>query len=191
MKGLASDGGLFVPEEIPQLPSDWKSKWAEKSFQELAFEIFSLYISPEEIPAEDLRDIIQRSYSTFRAENVTPLITLDETKNLHLLELFHGPTFAFKDVALQFVGNLFEYFLVRRNQGKDGKNRERLTVIGATSGDTGSAAIYGLRGKKDVSVFIMYPKGKVSPIQEAQMTTVLDPNVHNIAVQGTFDDCQV
>ena len=143
------------------------------------------------MPADDLKDIIQRSYSTFRAENVTPLITLDETKNLHLLELFHGPTFAFKDVALQFVGNLFEYFLVRRNQGKEGKHRERLTVIGATSGDTGSAAIYGLRGKKDVSVFIMYPKGKVSPIQEAQMTTVLDPNVHNIAVQGTFDDCQV
>ncbi len=191
LKGLASDGGLFIPEEIPQLPSDWKSTWAEKSFQELAFEIFSLYISPEEIPSDDLKDIIERSYSTFRAENVTPLITLDEGKNLHLLELFHGPTFAFKDVALQFVGNLFEYFLVRRNKGKEGKNRERLTVIGATSGDTGSAAIYGLRGKKDVSVFIMYPKGKVSPIQEAQMTTVLDPNVHNIAVQGTFDDCQV
>ena len=119
------------------------------------------------------------------------MITLDKSKNLHLLELFHGPTFAFKDVALQFVGNLFEYFLVRRNENKEGKHRERLTVIGATSGDTGSAAIYGLRGKKDVSVFIMYPKGKVSPIQEAQMTTVLDPNVHNIAVKGTFDDCQV
>ena len=110
---------------------------------------------------------------------------------LHLLELFHGPTFAFKDVALQFVGNLFEYFLVRRNKGKKDENKEHLTVIGATSGDTGSAAIYGLRGKQDVSVFIMYPKGKVSPIQEAQMTTVPDPNVHNIAVEGTFDDCQV
>jgi threonine synthase len=191
LKGLASDGGLFIPEEIPQLPCDWKSQWQDKSFQDLAFEIFSLYISREEIPESDLRDIIQRSYSTFRAEDVTPLITLDESKRLHLLELFHGPTFAFKDVALQFVGNLFEYFLVRRNDGKEGKNRERLTVIGATSGDTGSAAIYGLRGKKDVSVFIMYPKGKVSPIQEAQMTTVLDPNVHCIAVQGTFDDCQV
>ena len=94
-------------------------------------------------------------------------------------------------MALQFVGNLFEYFLVRQNRGKEGKVREHLTVIGATSGDTGSAAIYGLRGKKDVSVFITHPKGKVSPIQEAQMTTVLDPNVHNIAVEGTFDDCQV
>jgi threonine synthase len=108
-----------------------------------------------------------------------------------LLELFHGPTFAFKDVALQFLGNLFEYFLVRKNQGKTGHSREHLTVIGATSGDTGSAAIYGLRGKKDVSVFIMYPHGKVSPIQEAQMTTVMDANVHNLAVDGTFDDCQV
>ena len=94
---------------------------------------------------------------------------------------------------MQFLGNLFEYFLVRRNKGKEekSKDREHLTVVGATSGDTGSAAIYGLRGKKDVSVFIMHPKGKVSPIQEAQMTTVLDANVHNIAVEGTFDDCQV
>jgi threonine synthase len=108
-----------------------------------------------------------------------------------LLELFHGPTFAFKDVALQFLGNLFEYFLVRRNKSKTGRDREHLTVIGATSGDTGSAAIYGLRGKKDVSVFIMHPHGKVSAIQEAQMTTVMDANVHNLAVDGTFDDCQV
>ncbi|KAK5121828.1 hypothetical protein LTR85_004703 [Meristemomyces frigidus] len=192
LKGLASDGGLFIPEEIPSLPSDWQTKWRDYSFQELALEIFSLYISREEIPEQDLKDIIQKSYSTFRAKNITPIITLDESKNLHLLELFHGPTFAFKDVALQFLGNLFEYFLVRRNQGKkeEDASREHLTVIGATSGDTGSAAIYGLRGKKDVSVFIMHPKGKVSPIQEAQMTTVLDANVHNLAVEGTFDDCQ-
>lgn len=108
-----------------------------------------------------------------------------------MLELFHGPTFAFKDVALQLLGNLFEYFLVRRNRGKTGRERHHLTVVGATSGDTGSAAIYGLRGKKDVSVFILHPKGRVSPIQEAQMTTVLDANVHNLAVEGTFDDCQV
>ncbi|CAK1358198.1 Threonine synthase [Cercospora beticola] len=190
LKGLASDGGLFIPEEVPQLPSDFLSKWKDYTFQQLAYEIFSLYISPDEIPAADLKDIIQRSYASFRASDITPVVTLDETKNLHLLELFHGPTFAFKDVALQFVGNLFEYFLVRRNAKKEGKSREHLTVIGATSGDTGSAAIYGLRGKKDVSVFIMYPKGKVSPIQEAQMTTVTDANVHNLAVEGTFDDCQ-
>ena len=151
----------------------------------------SLYISPAEISPPDLKDIIHRSYATFRVPEVTPIKTLDEQKKLHLLELFHGPTFAFKDVALQFLGNLFEFFLQRKNaKAEGGHKRHHLTVIGATSGDTGSAAIYGLRGKKDVSVFIMYPKGRVSPIQEAQMTTVLDANVHNLAVEGTFDDCQ-
>ncbi|KAF2869839.1 tryptophan synthase beta subunit-like PLP-dependent enzyme [Massariosphaeria phaeospora] len=190
LKGLASDGGLFIPEDIPILPDDWASNWQHLSFEDLAYEIFSLYISSAEIPPADLKDIIRRSYSTFRMKDITPIVTLDEKKNIHLLELFHGPTFAFKDVALQFLGNLFEYFLVRRNENKTGRNREHLTVIGATSGDTGSAAIYGLRGKKDVSVFIMHPHGKVSAVQEAQMTTVMDANVHNLAVDGTFDDCQ-
>jgi threonine synthase len=190
LKGLASDGGLFIPEEVPSLPRDWESKWQNLSFSDLAFEILSLYISPSEIPPADLKEIIHRSYSTFRAPEITPLVTLNEKDNLYLLELFHGPTFAFKDVALQFLGNLFEYFLVRRNKDKIGRDRHHLTVVGATSGDTGSAAIYGLRGKKDISVFILHPKGRVSPIQEAQMTTVLDANVHNLAVEGTFDDCQ-
>lgn len=192
LKGLAADGGLFIPEEIPSLPPDWATKWQNLSFADLAYEVLSLYISADEIPANDLRALLQRSYSTFRSPDVTPLVTLVEKENLHLLELFHGPTFAFKDVALQLLGNLFEYFLVRRNQSLAGDDkRHHLTVIGATSGDTGSAAIYGLRGKKDVSVFILHPKGKVSPVQEAQMTTVLDANVHNLAVEGTFDDCQV
>jgi threonine synthase len=191
LKGLASDGGLFIPEEIPSLPKDWQTSWKDCSFEELAYNIFSLYISSAEIPEQDLKEIIRESYSTFRAEDITPTITLDKERNIHLLELFHGPTLAFKDVALQFLGNLFQFFLVRRNKGKEGRNREHLTVVGATSGDTGSAAIYGLRGKKDVSVFIMFPDGKVSPVQEAQMTTVLDANVHNVAVEGTFDDCQV
>ncbi|EPS45381.1 hypothetical protein H072_550 [Dactylellina haptotyla CBS 200.50] len=189
LKGLASDGGLFIPEAIPTLPADWQTAWSTLTFQELAFNIFSAYISSSEIPASDLRALIDRSYSTFRAEDITPLVTLKKADKLHLLELFHGPTFAFKDVALQFVGNLFEYFLQRRNRDKDGE-KEALTVIGATSGDTGSAAIYGLRGKKDISVFILHPKGKISPIQEAQMTSVLDVNVHNLAVVGTFDNCQ-
>ena len=149
LKGLASDGGLFIPEEIPSLPHGWATQWKDLPFAELAYEILSLYISPAEIPPEDLKDILLRSYSTFRTPAVTPLITLDSKKNLHLLELFHGPTFAFKDVALQFLGNLFEYFLVRRNVGKAGHDRHHLTVIGATSGDTGSAAIYGLRKKKE------------------------------------------
>ncbi|KAF4627085.1 hypothetical protein G7Y89_g11073 [Cudoniella acicularis] len=190
LKGLAADGGLFIPEEIPQLPRDWQTKWQKLSFSELALEILSLYISSSEIPPADLKEIIDRSYSTFRAQETTPLVALNAQDNLYLLELFHGPTFAFKDVALQLLGNLFEYFLVRRNKGKTGRDRHHLTVVGATSGDTGSAAIYGLRGKKDVSVFILHPKGRVSPVQEAQMTTVLDANVHNLAVEGTFDDCQ-
>ncbi|KAJ4306716.1 hypothetical protein N0V88_000081 [Collariella sp. IMI 366227] len=186
LKGLATDGGLYIPEEIPSA-TGWEA-WKDLSFVDLAFNILSLYISPAEIPADDLKDIIRRSYDTFRAEQVTPLIHLQG--NIHLLELFHGPTFAFKDVALQFLGNLFEYFLVRRNEGKTGRDRYHLTVVGATSGDTGSAAIYGLRGKKDVSVFMLHPKGRVSPIQELQMTTVLDANVHNLAVTGNFDNCQ-
>ena len=190
LKGLASDGGLFIPEEFPSLPENWEVDWKELNFPELAHKILSLYIAESEIPPKDLKDIIDQSYSTFRAPNVTPLRTLDGPSNLHLLELFHGPTFAFKDVALQFLGNLFEYFLVRRNEGKTGSDRHHLTVVGATSGDTGSAAIYGLRGKKDISVFILFPQGRVSEIQEAQMTTVLDANVHCLAVEGTFDDCQ-
>ncbi|GAD99114.1 threonine synthase, putative [Paecilomyces variotii No. 5] len=187
LKGLAADGGLFLPQEIPT-GVDWRS-WKDLSYTELAFQIFSLYISRSEIPADDLKSIIDRSYSTFRAKDVAPLVRLQDN-SLHLLELFHGPSYSFKDCALQFLGNLFEYFLTRKNHGKEGKDRHHLTVVGATSGDTGSAAIYGLRGKKDVSIFILHPKGRVSPIQEAQMTTCLDANVYNLAVTGTFDDCQ-
>lgn len=190
LKGLASDRGLFIPEAIPSLPDDWQSAWSELSFAELAFEILSLYISASEIPPADLKTLVDRSYSTFRHPEIAPVVPLVPEDRLHVLELFHGPTFAFKDVALQFVGNLFEYFLARKNAEHGSGKRHALTVIGATSGDTGSAAIYGLRGKKDVSVFILHPRGKVSPIQEAQMTTVLDANVHNFAVEGTFDDCQ-
>ena len=124
-----------------------------RSFQELAFEIFSLYIDPKEIPSRDLKEIVNKSYSNFRDPDVTPLVTLDQDKQFYLLELFHGPTFAFKDVALQLLGNLFEYFLVRKNGDKPEAERAHLTVVGATSGDTGSAAIYGLRSKKDVSTY--------------------------------------
>jgi threonine synthase len=190
LKGLASDGGLFIPEQIPSLPENWESEWRGLGFEDLAFRILSLYISSTEIPPEDLKDIVDRSYASFRHPERTPLIELNPKEKLYLLELFHGPTFAFKDVALQFLGNLFEYFLVRKNNGKEGKSRHHLTVIGATSGDTGSAAICGLRGKKDVSIFILFPKGRVSPIQQAQMTTVLDSNVHNLTIEGSFDDCQ-
>ncbi|KAM0801605.1 threonine synthase [Usnea florida] len=190
LTGLASDNGLFIPEEIPSLPSNWQRDWLDLSFQDLAFQICSLYISPTEIPPSALKDIVHRSYSTFSVPDIAPTVTLDSERKLYLLELFHGPTLAFKDVALQFLGNLLEFFLVRKNEGKVGKARDHLTVICATSGDTGSAAIYGLRGKKDVSIFIMYPDGKVSPVQEAQMTTVQNENIHCLNIDGTFDDCQ-
>ncbi|KAK9493808.1 tryptophan synthase beta subunit-like PLP-dependent enzyme [Lipomyces doorenjongii] len=191
LRGLAPGGGLFIPAAIPRAPSDYLTNWKDLSFQELAFEIFSLYISQSEISPAELKQLIARSYSTFRDETVTPLTVLDEQRKLYLLELFHGPTYAFKDVALQFVGNLFEFFLQRKNASKSENDiRDRLTVVGATSGDTGSAAIYGLRNKKDVSIFILHPLDKVSPIQELQMTTVTDANVHNFAVKGNFDDCQ-
>ncbi|KAK9900714.1 threonine synthase [Cystobasidium minutum MCA 4210] len=190
MTGLAQDGGLFIPASMPRLPANWQTEWKDLSFQELALQVYSLFIDESEIPRSDLAELINKSYSTFRKDEVAPLKQIND--NEYILELFHGPTFAFKDVALQFLGNLFEYFLKRRNANKDenASDRERLTVVGATSGDTGSAAIYGLRGKKDVSIFITFPKGKVSPIQEAQMTTVEDENVFNLAVEGTFDDCQ-
>merc|ERR1740138_713039 len=151
-------------------------------FDQLAFAIMSKYIPTKEIPSADLRSLIARSVTAFRDPEVTPVIT---TGNFWTLELFHGPTFAFKDVALQFLGNLFEYFIAKK-EGED----QRLTIMGATSGDTGSAAIYGLRGKKGLNCFIHYPKGRVSKIQEQQMTTVQDSNIHCVRVEGTFDDCQ-
>jgi threonine synthase len=187
LKGLASDNGLFIPEEIPALPANWTNDWANLSFEGLAFEILSLYISPTEIPHDALKDIIRRSYSTFRLPVVTPTVTLDAKRNIHFLELFHGETFAFKDIALQFLGNLLEFFLERRNRQKASQNREHLTVIGATSGDTGSAGIYGLRGKKDISIFIMYPTGRISVSLHylrhfSPLTSVANPRISN-------DDC--
>lgn len=191
MTGLAHDGGLFVPSTIPKLNTTVLEEWEHLSFNELAYEVMRPYISRDEIPESDLRDLISKSYSSFRSTQVTPLKELNKKQGLYLLELFHGPTYAFKDVALQFVGNLFEYFLEKHNRGIDDEgHKKKITVVGATSGDTGSAAIYGLRGKKNVSVFILYPTGRVSPIQEEQMTTVEDANVHTFSVNGTFDDCQ-
>lgn len=193
IQGLATDGGLFLPPVIPQVSQETLfGKWAKLSFQDLAFEIMRLYVSQDEIPDADLKELITRSYSTFRSSKVTPLaknVTGDK-ENLHVLELFHGPTYAFKDVALQFLGNLFEYFLQRTNKDLPQEQRKKITVVGATSGDTGSAAIHGLRGKKDVSVFILYPTGRISPLQEEQMTTVPDKNVQTLSVKGTFDMCQ-
>ncbi|KAJ2749872.1 threonine synthase [Coemansia aciculifera] len=186
LEGLAADGGLYIPEHLPTLPSDWQTQWASLSFAELATELISLFVG-DDVSRADVSTLVCKSYSTFSTTEVTPLVDLERESNTHILELFHGPTFAFKDVALQFLGNLFEFFLERRNSVG---GAHKITVVGATSGDTGSAAIYGLRGKKNVEVFILHPEGRVSPIQEAQMTTVLDSNVHNVSIPGTFDDCQ-
>ena len=177
MMGLADDGGLLLPETIPAFTGAELESWRTLTYPQLAFEIISRYV--DDIPADDLRSIIDRSYATFSHPEVTPVVRQD---GVYILELFHGTTLAFKDVALQFLGNLFEYILAER--------KERLTIVGATSGDTGSAAIHGVRGKQGITIFIMHPEGKTSAVQALQMTSVLDDNVHNIAVQGTFDDCQ-
>ncbi len=175
MMGLARDGGLLLPELIPDV-SDKLAAWADLSYVDLAFEVMSPFV---DLPAEDLRQLIKKSYSTFRDSDITPVV---EVGGIHVLELFHGPTLAFKDLALQFLGNLFEYILEKQDQ--------YMNIIGATSGDTGSAAIYGVRGMERIKIFVMHPDGKVSPVQKAQMTSVLDDNVFNLAVDGTFDDCQ-
>ena len=177
MMGLADDGGLLLPRTIPRVGSDTFNSWKDLTYQELAFQVMSRFI--DDIPDSDLRDLINSSYATFQVKEVTPVVHLG---GLHILELFHGPTLAFKDVALQFLGNLFEY-LLEKNDGV-------MNILGATSGDTGSAAIYGVRGKKRINIFILHPHKRVSPIQEKQMTTVTDANVFNIAIRGTFDDGQ-
>src|SRR3989339_1003122 len=168
MMGLAEDGGLLLPRTIPRIGSETFGSWQKLSYPDLAFEVLSRFV--DDIPSSDLKDIINRSYKTFTKEEVTPLV---HHGDLHILELFHGPTLAFKDIALQFLGNLFEYLLNR--------DRSVLNILGATSGDTGSAAIYGVRGKERINIFILHPSQRVSPVQEKQMTTVLDANVFNIA----------
>lgn len=136
LTGLAPDGGLYIPTHVPQLPPNWESDWASYTFQELSLAVLSLFISPTEISRSELKTLVDRSYASFRHPDVTPLVKINDS--LFVLELFHGPTFAFKDVALQLLGNLFEFFLKRRNEGKGpGEEREKLTVVGATSGDTG------------------------------------------------------
>lgn len=179
LMGLADDGGLIVPKHIPQVSPDTLDTWKNLSYTELAFEVFSLYTDGE-IPREELQKLIQDSYSTFRHDEVTPVRRMNN--NLHILELFHGPTFAFKDVALQFLGNLYSYISRRTDS--------IIHILGATSGDTGASAIEGVRGKEGIRICILHPSGKVSRVQELQMTTVNDENVLNLSVDGNFDDCQ-
>lgn len=175
MMGMADDGGLLLPSEIPDV-SDKLDDWRGLSYAELAVQVMLPFVDLSE---DDLAGLVNRSYCTFAHPEVTPLVQVGD---LHILELFHGPTLAFKDVALQFLGNLFEDTLSRSGR--------QLNILAATSGDTGSAAISGVRGKSRIRIFVLHPHGRTSPMQALQMTTVLDDNVHNLAVEGTFDDCQ-
>jgi len=177
MAGLAPDGGLFVPEEIPFVFSRLK-EWSQLSFTDLFQEVITPYVDGA-IHRPVLKGLVRRAFARFSHPEVTPVVPMGP---LFLTELFHGPTLAFKDVALQFLGLLFEHWL--------SESGEKITIVGATSGDTGSAAIHALRGRRNVEVFILFPQGRVSRMQELQMTTVPDANIHCIAVQGTFDDAQ-
>ena len=180
LMGLAPDGGLMLPEHYPQIDRATLDKWRGLGYADLAFEIMRLFAT--DIPEGDLRAIINRTYTAeaFGNAEITPVRTLSD--GLKIQALSNGPTLAFKDMAMQFLGNAFEYVLKREGQ--------TLNIVGATSGDTGSAAEYALRGKEGIHVFMMSPKGKMSAFQRAQMYSLQDENIHNIAVDGMFDDCQ-
>lgn len=175
LTGLAPDGGLLIPESIPDLSRELE-RWTDLSYADLAFEVFLRFT---DLPEATLRGMVDQAYATFRHPETTPLVRAGD---LRVLELFHGPTLAFKDVAMQFLARFFEHALEERDL--------RLNILGSTSGDTGSAAIHGVRGKSRVNIFMMHPDGRTSPIQALQMTSVLDENVFNLAIDGTFDDCQ-
>ena len=179
LAGLASDGGLYVPEHWPALAPDALANAAGATYTETAVEVMWPYVEGS-LERDELARLVADSYAAFDDPEVTPLRDLGG--GLWLLELFHGPTLAFKDVALQLVGRLFDHELRRRG--------ERVTIVGATSGDTGSAAIAACRDRPAIEIFILHPAGRVSEVQRRQMTTVEAPNVHNIAIEGTFDDCQ-
>jgi threonine synthase len=179
LEGLAPDGGLYVPESFPQYSLADMQKMANLSYPELAVRVMKDFVAPDLSPGE-LAALVQEAYSKFAAPDVIPMRKVED--GFYLLELFHGPTLAFKDVALQFLGRVFGHFAHKRGR--------EFTVVGATSGDTGSAAISGCMGIKGVKVFILYPHERPSDIQRRQMTTVSAANVHALAVQGSFDDCQ-
>ncbi|CAN5150031.1 threonine synthase [soil metagenome] len=180
LEGLAPDGGLYLPAAYPKIDAATLARWRGLSYADLAFEILSLYI--DDIPADELRALVAKTYTAevFGTAAITPLKPLEP--GVYLEALSNGPTLAFKDMAMQLLGNLFEYELARRGQA--------LNILGATSGDTGSAAEYAMRGKKGVAVFMLSPKGRMSPFQQAQMFSLQDANIHNIAIEGVFDDCQ-
>jgi threonine synthase len=180
LEGLAPDGGLYLPTHYPRVDDATLTRWRGLSYADLAFEILSLYI--DDIPASDLHRIVHRTYTEklFGTEAIVPLRRLEQ--GVWIEELSNGPTLAFKDMAMQLLGALFEYELGRR--------RQTLNILGATSGDTGSAAEYAMRGKRGVKVFMLSPHGRMSAFQQAQMFSLQDPNIHNLCVEGVFDDCQ-
>jgi threonine synthase len=180
LEGLAPDGGLYVPERYPRIDAQTLARWRTLSYQELAVAVMSLFI--DDIAPAELRALVERSYraDVFGDARITPLRQLEP--GVFVLGLSNGPTLAFKDVAMQFLGNAFEHELARTGR--------TLNVLGATSGDTGSAAEYALRGKRGIQVFMLSPKGRMSPFQQAQMFSLPDANIHNLAVEGVFDDCQ-
>ena len=183
LEGLAPDGGLAMPEHYPRVDRDTLDAWRDLSYPELAFEVLRVFAT--DIPPVDLRTIVMKTYTSevFGSSDITPMTSLESYgPGLRLLGLSNGPTLAFKDLAMQLLGNLFAYALERTG--------EHLNIVGATSGDTGSAAEYAMRGKPGIRVFMLSPKGRMSPFQTAQMFSLDDPNIHNIALDGVFDDCQ-
>ena len=179
LSGLASDGGLYLPEHWPQISSSEIASFAGRPYADVAFAVISRFVDGE-ISDNVLAAIIDASYATFRHPSVAPLVEI--APNHFVLELFHGPTLAFKDVAMQFLARVMDHILAERGT--------RATIVGATSGDTGSAAIEAFRGRDSTDIFILHPENRTSAVQRRQMTTVLDANVHNVALKGTFDDCQ-
>ncbi len=180
LEGLAPDGGLYLPERYPRIDAATLARWRPLAYAELAFEILALFV--DDIPAADLRRLAHATYTeaVFGTPEITPLKPLEE--GVYIQALSNGPTLAFKDMAMQLLGALFEYELGRRG--------EHLNILGATSGDTGSAAEYAMRGKRGLHVFMLSPHGRMSPFQQAQMYSLADANIHNLAIEGVFDDCQ-
>jgi len=178
IKGLAEDGGLFVPKKTPKLSNEELLKFKDLNYKDLAKEIIFLFCE-ESISKKELSNIVEKSYSNFKENNVVKISKLGENK---ILELYHGPTLAFKDIAMQFIGNLYNYYL------KSGE--KNINIVVATSGDTGSAAIDAIKGKDKINIFVLHPNNRVSSVQRKLMTTVKDKNVFNIAIEGNFDDCQ-
>ena len=180
LTGLARDGGLYVPEVWPRIAADEVEGFATASYQAIARRVLDPFIAADFPDASVVGAMIDEACAAFRHPSVTPLVELEAGH--YLLELFHGPTLAFKDVAMQLLARLMDHILKHRGQ--------RATIVGATSGDTGSAAIEAFRGRDSIDIFILHPEGRTSEVQRRQMTTVLDDNVHNLAIDGTFDDCQ-